>query len=87
MERFQKTKNPLIEADGNIFNLMGIASRFLKEVGREDLAKEMQERVQMSDSYFAALGIIDEYVEYDHVGGISEEECYEEEEEGMDMDF
>lgn len=53
---------PLIGADGNIFNLMGIASRTLKEHGLADQAKEMCERIHHSGSYDAALCIMGEYV-------------------------
>lgn len=53
---------PLIGQDGNIFNLMGIASRTLKQNGMADEAKEMCERVTQSSDYYAALGVIGEYV-------------------------
>lgn len=58
----EKPDCPLIGADGNIFNLMGIASRTLKEHGMTDQAKEMRERITRSGSYDAALCIIGEYV-------------------------
>ena len=54
---------PLIGQNGNIFNLMGIASRTLKENGMKDEAKEMFERITGgSASYDEALNIIGEYV-------------------------
>ena len=53
---------PIIGAEGNIFNIMGIASRSLKRAGMSDQAKEMCSRVTGSDSYDRALGIIMEYV-------------------------
>ncbi len=53
---------PLIGADGNIFNLVGIASRTLKRNGLSDEASEMTEKVFKSGSYGEALGIIGEYV-------------------------
>lgn len=53
----------LIGEDGNIFNLMGIASRVLKDAGKKEEAKEMVDRVTSSNSYEEALGIIGEYVE------------------------
>ena len=53
---------PLIGADGNIFNLLGIASRTLKDNGMQDEAKEMRTRVIESGSYDSALAIIMEYV-------------------------
>lgn len=52
----------LIGEDGNIFNLVGIASRTLRESGLEGQAKEMTNRVFASGSYSEALGIIGEYV-------------------------
>ena len=52
----------LIGCDSNIFNLMGIASRTLKQNGMADEAKEMCSRVTSSCSYYEALNIIGEYV-------------------------
>lgn len=52
----------LIGQDGNIFNLMGIASHTLKQNGMADEAKEMCGRVTSSGSYCEALSIIGEYV-------------------------
>ena len=52
----------LIGQDGNIFNLMGIASPTLKQNGMADEAKEMCSRVTSSGSYCEALNIIGEYV-------------------------
>ena len=53
---------PLIGQDGNIFNLMGIASRTLKRNGLADQASEMCSRITASENYYEALGIIGEYV-------------------------
>lgn len=60
----QKTKPDcaLIGKNGNIFNLMGIASQTLKKNGLREQAKEMQERITISSSYDEALGIMEEYV-------------------------
>ena len=58
-----KPKCKLIGEDGNIFNLMSIASRVLKEAGMKEEAKEMAERIFNSKSYLEALAIISEYVE------------------------
>lgn len=52
----------LIGQDGNIFNLVGIASRTLKAHGMPEQAKEMADRVFFCDSYHKALCIIGEYV-------------------------
>ena len=59
----KKPKAKLIGADGNIFNLIGIASRSLKRAGQNDKATEMSKRVMNSGSYDEALSIIMEYVE------------------------
>ena len=40
-----KPRCKLIGEDGNIFNLMGIASRTLKEAGMKDTADEMVKRI------------------------------------------
>ncbi len=53
---------PMIGQDGNIFNLMGIAARTLRENDMEDKAKEMCERIYDSGSYDNALCILGEYV-------------------------
>ena len=58
----QKPDCELIGQDGNIFNLMGIASHTLKQNGMADEAKEMCSRVTSSESYCEALNIIGEYV-------------------------
>lgn len=52
----------LIGQDGNIFNLVGIASHTLKRCGLADQAKDMSSRVMSSGSYNEALAIIGEYV-------------------------
>ena len=67
----EKLDCPLIGADGNIFNLVGIASRTLKRNGLGDDAKEMTSRVFSSSSYEEALCIIGEYV---NITGVGEEE-------------
>ena len=54
----EKPDCPLIGQDGNIFNLVGIASRTLKSHGMPDQAKEMADRVFSCDSYHKALCII-----------------------------
>lgn len=76
----EKPKCPLIGADGNIFNLLGMASRTLRENGLKEQAKEMQSRVTASGSYSEALNILGEYVEI-----CSAEEMSEEPDEGMSM--
>ncbi len=58
----EKPDCQLIVQDGNIFNLLGIASRTLKEHGMEAQSREMLARAYQSGSYHEALGIIGEYV-------------------------
>jgi len=58
----EKPDCPLIGADGNIFALMGIASRALKDNGMAEAAVEMRSRVTAGGNYDTALGIIMEYV-------------------------
>ena len=53
---------PLIGENGNIFNLVGIASKTLKRNGLSEEASEMTAKVFKSGSYEEALGIIGEYV-------------------------
>lgn len=74
----QKPDCPLIGQDGNIFNLMGIASRTLRQNGRPDQAKEMCGRIHKSGDYYKALGVIGEYVNITSVDDIPEEEDFEE---------
>ena len=50
-EAVQKPDCPLIGQDGNIFNLMGIASRTLKQNGLADQAKKMCDRIRESGDY------------------------------------
>lgn len=55
----------LIGENGNIFNLIRIASRELKQSGLKELAEEMQKRITNGEAgnYDEALQIIMEYVE------------------------
>lgn len=73
----EKPKCALIGQDGNIFNLVGIASRTLKQNGMKEEAKEMSNRVFCSHSYDEALNIIGEYVEITNEAGLVEEEEFE----------
>ena len=67
----QKPDCPLVDADGNIFNLLGIVSRTLKENGLDDQAKEMCSRITQSQSYDSALSIIGDYV---NITSVNEEQ-------------
>ena len=58
-----KPKVKLVGQNGNIYNILGIASRALKEAGYADEAKEMQTEVFASDSYQEALAIVLQYVD------------------------
>jgi len=53
----------LVGEDGNIFNLMGIASKALKRADQYNEAKEMSKRIFNCGSYDEALMIISEYCE------------------------
>ena len=61
-----RRENPdcqLIGQDGNIFNLMGIAARTLRQNGMGSEAQEMTSRItSQAGNYYEALGIIGEYV-------------------------
>lgn len=77
MENKIKPKCALIGEDGNIFNLMGIASRTLKQNNLKEESKEMIDRITNSHSYDEALNIIGEYVEITDEAGLQAEEEYE----------
>ena len=64
----EKPDCALIGQDGNVFNLVGIASRTLRRNGMAEQAKEMTDRVFASGSYHEALNIIGEYVNITSVG-------------------
>lgn len=57
-----KPDSPLIGQNGNVFNLMGIASRTLKDHGMSEQAEEMRNEIMASGSYEEALNILGEYV-------------------------
>lgn len=76
MER-EKPRCALIGQDGNIFNLMGIASRTLKKYNMKEEAKKMIDRITSSKSYDEALNIIGEYVEITDEAGLADEEEFE----------
>ena len=81
-EETEEKKKPdckLIGEDGNIFNLIGIATRTLRQNGMAEQAVEMRDRIQASGSYDKALCIIGEYV---NITGEDESEYID---EGMTM--
>ena len=59
----KRPKMKLVGEDGNIFAILGRASRLLKENGQPQQAKEMSSRVYQSGDYYKALNIISEYVQ------------------------
>jgi hypothetical protein len=63
MENEKKPKVKLVGENGNVFNLMGICSRALKNAGQSEKAKEMCKKITSSKSYNEALSIMMEYCE------------------------
>ena len=60
----EKPKCKLVGENGNIFNLMGIATRTLKNAGQQEKAIDMCRRItSQAKDYEEALVIILEYVE------------------------
>lgn len=58
-----KPKVVFVGIDGNVFNLVAIASKALKKEGQSEQAKEMQSKVFKCSSYDEALQIMMEYVD------------------------
>ena len=60
----EKPNCTLIGEDGNIFHLMGIAARTLRENGLDEKAEEMEKRITGGEchNYYEALSVIDQYV-------------------------
>lgn len=61
-KEFKKVDAQLVGADGNVFNLIAICQKALKNNGYYNEAKELAERVTSSHSYDEALQIMLEYV-------------------------
>ena len=59
----RRPKMKLVGEDGNIFAILGRASRLLKRNGQAEQTEEMSNRVYHSGDYYKALNIISEYVE------------------------
>lgn len=59
---FEKVDAKIIGADSNVFNLLAICQKALKDNGYNEEAKELYERVTNSESYNIALSIMQEYV-------------------------
>ena len=77
MNEKRKPKCKLIGEDGNIFNLMGTASRTLKRNGLKEESEELIKRIEESHSYDEALMIIADYVEITGDDFEDEEEDFE----------
>jgi len=58
-----KPEAKIIGANGNIFNLLAIASQALKDVGEPEKAKEMFDKAIKAESYEQAIAIMFEYVD------------------------
>ena len=75
MDKKIKPKCALIGEDGNIFHLMGMASRTLKRNGMSEEATEMYNRITGgAKSYDEALMILQDYVEITSKEELEEEE-------------
>ncbi len=61
-KEFKKVDAKIICADGNVFNLIGICQRALKNNGYYNEASELVTRVTNSQSYDEALQIMMEYI-------------------------
>lgn len=63
-QKAAKPDCPLIGEDGNIFNLIAVASRTLQRNGLREQAEEMRKRITGGEchDYHAALNVIGEYV-------------------------
>ena len=65
-ENQNSTKKPIAKVlgkDGNVFNLIGICGRALKQAGQREKITEMQSRIFSCSSYDNALSIMSEYCE------------------------
>lgn len=60
----QKPVAPLLGAQGDIYNLLCIANRTLRGAGQQEQAEQMWRLVMSSGSYFSAVAIIGEYVNF-----------------------
>jgi len=57
----EKPRVKLVGENGNVFNLMALCSRALKNAGQEDKAKEMRDKIFSCGSYNEALAIMMDY--------------------------
>jgi len=62
MRTNEKPKVKLTGQNGNVFNLIGICSRALRDVGQGEKVKEMTKKItETAKSYEEALSIMMEY--------------------------
>ena len=57
----KKPRVKLVGENGNVFNLMGICSRALKDVGMKEESKEMCNKIFNCGSYDESLAIMMDY--------------------------
>lgn len=67
----RKPVAPLLGASGDIYNLLCIANRTLRKAGQQEQAEQMWRLVLNSGSYFNALSIIAEYVDFGEAAPVS----------------
>jgi len=63
MKNNEKPKVKLSGENGNVYNLIGICSRALKNAGQKEKATEMSEKIFKCGSYDEALVIMMDYCE------------------------
>lgn len=73
----EKPAAPLLGAKRDIYNLMGIAAQTLRHAGLTEETEQMWDRIVQSGSYFKALGIIGEYVEFGEAPQLRQEQALE----------
>lgn len=71
--KIQKPDCALIGQNGNIYNLVGIASRTLKDSGFREEAEKMSSRALSAGDYYKAISIIEEYVNITSEGDMEED--------------
>lgn len=63
MENINKPKCKLIGKNGNIYNLLALAQKALRENGFVEQSTEMRNKIFSCGSYDEALNVIQEYVD------------------------
>lgn len=72
-KEFEKVDAKIIGADSNVFNLLGICQRALKNNGYNAEAKELYDRVINCQNFDMALSIMQEYVNPISINEVSNE--------------